>query len=94
MGETPSNLMKNPNFWLTAKAVSPGLVLRLQALVVGAGLRRRRLQSSGVKLKRTGPILLIWDAAVVKVPPPVGCVKYKAQHVVLAVRIPLFMRCS
>ena len=32
--------------------------------------------------------------AVVKVPPLIGCVKYKAQDVVLAVRIPLFMRPS
>ena len=31
-------------------------------------------------------------AAVVKVTPLMGCVKYKAQHVVLAVRIPLFTR--
>src|SRR5260370_42051485 len=29
--------------------------------------------------------------AVVKVTPSVGCVKYKAQHVVLAVRIPILM---
>jgi hypothetical protein len=29
--------------------------------------------------------------AVVKVTPSVGCVKYKAQHVVLPVRIPLLM---
>ena len=33
-----------------------------------------------------------WVVAVVKVTPPMGCVKYKAQHVVLAVRIPLFKR--
>ena len=33
-----------------------------------------------------------YGAAVVKVPPLMGCVKYKAQDVVLAVRIPLFMR--
>ena len=33
------------------------------------------------------------DAAVAKVPPLMGCVKYKAQHIVLAVGIPLFMRC-
>jgi hypothetical protein len=31
-------------------------------------------------------------AAVVKVPLPVGCVKYKAQHVVLIARIPVLMR--
>jgi hypothetical protein len=30
--------------------------------------------------------------AVVKVTPSVGCVKYKAQHIVLAVRIPVLMR--
>jgi hypothetical protein len=29
--------------------------------------------------------------AVVKVTPHVGCVKYKAQHIVLAVRIPVLM---
>jgi hypothetical protein len=29
--------------------------------------------------------------AVVKVPPPIGCVKYKAQDVVLSMRIPLLM---
>jgi hypothetical protein len=31
--------------------------------------------------------------AVVKVPPPVGCVKYKAQHVVLPMQILLFLAC-
>jgi hypothetical protein len=30
--------------------------------------------------------------AVVKVPLPVGCVKYKAQHVVLIAGIPVLMR--
>src|SRR5437588_209692 len=29
--------------------------------------------------------------AVVKITPSVGCVKYKAQHIVLAVRIPVFI---
>ncbi len=37
--------------------------------------------------------LVAQGAAVVKVPPLIGCVKYKAQDIVLAVRIPLFMRC-
>jgi hypothetical protein len=46
-----------------------------------------------------GPDLLVTfdsDArcdAVVKVPPPVGCVKYKAQHIVLPMQIPLFLAC-
>ena len=31
--------------------------------------------------------------AVVKVPPPVGCVKYKAQHIVLPLQIPMFLPC-
>ncbi|MEO6816760.1 MAG: hypothetical protein ABI177_08650, partial [Edaphobacter sp.] len=31
-----------------------------------------------------------WSGAVAKVPPPVGCVKYKAQPIVLSVQIPLF----
>jgi hypothetical protein len=34
----------------------------------------------------------LWGGAVVKVTPSVGCVKYKAQHIVLAVRIPILMR--
>src|ERR1700746_3143309 len=33
-------------------------------------------------------------AAVVKVPPLMGCVKYKAQHIVLPVGIPVFTRHS
>ena len=33
------------------------------------------------------------SGAVVKVPPPVGYVKYKAQHVVLPTQIPLFLAC-
>jgi hypothetical protein len=46
-----------------------------------------------------GPDLLVTfdsDArcdAVVKVPPPVGCVKYKAQYIVLPMQIPLFLAC-
>src|ERR1700754_941711 len=32
--------------------------------------------------------------AVVKVTPSVGCVKYKAQHIVLAVRIPVLTGCK
>src|ERR1700757_1307014 len=38
--------------------------------------------------KSLPPLLRV---AVVKVPPLMGCVKYKAQDVVLAVGIPLFM---
>lgn len=33
----------------------------------------------------------VWGVAVVKVTPSVGCVKYKAQHIVLLVRIPVLM---
>ena len=33
----------------------------------------------------------LWGVAVVKVTPSVGCVKYKAQHIVLPVRIPVLM---
>jgi hypothetical protein len=46
-----------------------------------------------------GPDLLVTfdsDAlcdAVVKVPPPVGCVKHKAQHIVLPMQILLFLAC-
>jgi hypothetical protein len=31
----------------------------------------------------------VWGVAVVKVTPPIGSVKYKAQHIVLPVRIPV-----
>ena len=34
----------------------------------------------------------VWGVAVVKVTPSIGCVKYKAQPIVLAVRIPLLTR--
>src|SRR6266702_390876 len=44
-GETPSNLMKNPNFWLTAKAVSPGL----GSATSGAGCRCRAKEASAPK---------------------------------------------
>jgi len=37
-------------------------------------------------------LALFCSVAVVKVTPLMGCVKYKAQHVVLAVRIPLLTR--
>ena len=35
-----------------------------------------------------------WGVAVVKVTLPVGCVKYKAQPIVLAVRIPVLTGCK
>ena len=44
---------------------------------------------SGLRLGKTG---MLQSSAVVKVPPPVGCVKYKAQHIVLPMGIPVFMR--
>ena len=52
-----------------------------------AWLSRRR---SGREM--LGTLAVFRVAAVVKVTPLMGCVKYKAQHVVLAVRIPLFTR--
>ena len=53
------------------------------------GLGRHRHSKSGMKL---GPAEAVWYVAVVKVPPPIGSVKYKAQHVVLLSRIPVLTR--
>jgi hypothetical protein len=36
----------------------------------------------------------VWGVAVVKVPPPMGSVKYKAQHIVLPLRIPILIGCK
>jgi len=42
-----------------------------------------------MKVRKTG---MLQSVAVVKVPPPVVCVKYKAQDVVLLAEIPVLMR--
>jgi hypothetical protein len=52
----------------------------------GEGVGGREAVKSEAKLNGS------WGGAVVKVTPSVGCVKYKAQHIVLAVRIPVLMR--
>ncbi|MCU1320972.1 MAG: hypothetical protein JWM43_621 [Acidobacteriaceae bacterium] len=49
---------------------------------------RGRAAPGRTRSKKPGYVRCRVDAAVVKVPPPIGCVKYKAQHVVLHMRIP------
>jgi hypothetical protein len=39
--------------------------------------------------KMCDPEPMFWSGAVAKVPPPVGCVKYKTQPIVLSVQIPV-----
>jgi len=79
--------MKRLKYWLSAWAVSGAAKKCLQRLVVQAGGRA----PVGVMRLQRDPRPCERVVAVVKVTPPRGCVKYKAQHVVLAVRIPLFI---
>jgi hypothetical protein len=72
-------------FWLTA-CYESGRLFGLQERWQVVPDEGRIGLESGLKLGKTG---MLQGAAVVKVPPPVVCVKYKAQHIVLLARIPV-----
>jgi hypothetical protein len=83
--------MKIYNFWLTAfgesgpifETASPRWGCVVDPGGEGVGGRGA--------IKSEAETEWLWGDAVVKVTPSVGSVKYKAQHVVLAVRIPVLM---
>jgi hypothetical protein len=56
---------------------------------VGTGYESGATGSGGVEAERKlDPNQMFWSGAVAKVPPPMGCVKYKTQPIVLSVQIP------
>src|ERR1700723_1556301 len=94
MGKTPSNLMKICNFWLTPFGESDPFTVRLRCPWSAGWLIRAGGGSFGREAIKAKILRNVWGVAVVKVTPPIGCVKYKAQHIVLPVRIPVLTGCK
>jgi Mg2+/citrate symporter len=82
----PSYLMMLLSFWLTART-RKRVKMALSMLDMNPG---QLAPAASKQSENLNPNQMFWSGAIAKVPPPVGCVKYKAQPVVLFVQIPLF----
>ncbi|GGG78188.1 hypothetical protein [Edaphobacter dinghuensis] len=75
------------SFWLAARTPHERVNKALSALNMNPG---QLAPAASKQSENWNPNRMFWSGAVAKVPPPIGCVKYKTLPIVLPVQIPLF----